>query len=602
VWDNVRKLKQILTKGEIRQSGLLLAVGVVVAFSQMLGVASLMPFLSLITDSGIIEHNRLLNWMYGNLGFTSTRSFMIFTGAAMFAIVVLSNALAALSTWMMLTYALKNNHRLSERLLEKYLGMPYVYFIDQNSADLGNNVLNEVNQLTYRFILPLLTVISKGLVAIFILVLFFWIDIWIALTALLVFGGAYSIIYVRINRKLKERGARRLQANQKRYKLVGEAFSGIKEIKVLHRESFFVNAYSKESLQMIRDQSWNAVIGQIPRFALEAIAFGGIILFVLVLIVTEKAAGEIVSLSGLFAFAGYRLIPALQEIFNALTSMRFNQAVLDRVHKDITQIVPQESSSGELQGPAKQVLGFTHEIKLEHLKYRYPSAKSVVLDDISLTIGRNTSIAFVGQTGAGKTTLADIILGLLVPEQGLMLVDGVMIEASNRAAWQRTLGYVAQHIHISDDTIRHNIAFGIPEAGIDQNAVERAARIANLDSFITEELPLGYETVVGERGVRLSGGQRQRIGIARALYHDPEVLVFDEATSALDGATEEAVLTALHNAALFKTLIIIAHRLTTVRDCSCIYILEKGKIVGKGTFDELMETSAAFRNLAKKRL
>jgi ABC-type multidrug transport system fused ATPase/permease subunit len=600
VWSNLRKLKQILTKGEVRQSGLLLVVGIVVAFSQMLGVASLMPFLSLITDSGIIEHNRLLNWIYENLGFTSTRSFMIFTGAAMFAIVVLSNALAALSTWMMLTYALKNNHRLSERLLEKYLGMPYVYFLDQNSTDLGNNVLNEVNQLTYRFILPLLTVISKGLVAIFILVLFFWIDIWIALTALLVFGGAYSIIYVRINRKLKERGARRLQANQKRYKLVGEAFSGIKEIKVLHRESFFVDAYSEESLQMIRDQSWNAVIGQIPRFALEAIAFGGIILFVLVLIVTEKAAGEIISLSGLFAFAGYRLIPALQEIFNALTSMRFNQAVLDRVHKDITQIVPQEPLSGNLQGPANQVLGFKKEIKLEHLKYRYPAAKSVVLDDISLTIGRNTSIAFVGQTGAGKTTLADIILGLLVPEQGSMLVDGVMIEASNRAAWQRTLGYVAQHIHISDDTIRHNIAFGIPEAGIDQNAVERAARIANLDSFITEELTLGYETIVGERGVRLSGGQRQRIGIARALYHDPEVLVFDEATSALDGVTEEAVLTALRNAARFKTLIIIAHRLTTVRDCNCIYIMEKGKIVGNGTFDELMETSAVFRNLAKK--
>ena len=606
VWENLRKLKQILTKQEIRQSGLLLAVGIVVAFSQMLGVASLLPFLSMITDPGTIELNPMLSWLYNNLGFESARSFMIFTGAAMFGIVVLSNAWAALSTWMMLTYALKNNHRLSQRLLEKYLGMPYIYFVDQNSTDLGNNVLNEVNQLTYRFILPLLTVITKGLVAVFIIVLFLWIDIWIALTALVVFGGAYSIIYVRINSNLKERGARRLRANQKRYKLVGEAFSGIKEIKVLHREDYFVKAYSQESLQMIHDQSWNAIVGQIPRFVLEAIAFGGIILFVLLLIITEKAAGEIVSLSGLFAFAGYRLIPALQEIFNALTSMRFNQAVLDRVHKDITQGTCQGTTQDWTTAPFEErgcrPLRFEKELRLAHIKYRYPSAKSEVLEDISLTIKRNTSVAFVGQTGAGKTTLADIILGLLIPAEGAISVDDVVIEASNRASWQRNLGYVAQHIHINDDTIRHNIAFSIPEADIDQNAVEQAARIANLETFITEELPLGYETLVGERGVRLSGGQRQRIGIARALYHNPEVLVFDEATSALDGATEEAVLTALRNAARFKTLIIIAHRLATVRDCDRIHVLEKGRIAGEGTYEELLETNDAFKALTKKML
>ena len=545
--DILSKLRAILTRREkLRVLALLVAI-IAMAFSQALGIASVLPFISLVMDPGLVFENDWLNLVYNTLNFSSINRFIIFAGIVMFGVIVLSNAISAFATWIKLRFVWMNNHRLSKRLLEKYLSKPYEFFLNQNSADLSKNVLHEVNQLTNSYLMPLLNIITRSLVALFILVMLFVVDIAVSVAAIVLIGGAYVIIYWRINRNLKQRGAERFHENKLRFKAVNEAFGGIKEIKVMNREPYFLKSYSSHSFRHARLMSWNAVIGQLPRFALEAVAFGGIILFVLVLLLSRENVSRVIPVAGVFAFSGYRLMPAIQDIFTSFTQMRFNQAILDRIYDDIMEAdEPSDLKLSPIKAENPKPLPFKKEIILENVSYYYPNSKTAVLKDINLEIKYNSTIAFVGATGAGKTTLVDIILGLLVPQEGRMLVDGIEIEKHNLLNWQSNIGYVPQFIYLSDDTIVNNIAFGMPEELISRGKLEKAAQIADIDHFIKEELPDGFNTLVGERGIRLSGGQRQRIGIARALYHDPEILVFDEATSSLDGATEDAVLKAWH--------------------------------------------------------
>ena len=289
-------------------------------------------------------------------------------------------------------------------------------------------------------------------------------------------------------------------------------------------------------------------------------------------------------------------MPNLQGIFSAASLLRFNLAVLDTLHRDLSGIVEIPVAWQQERVPA---LPFRDKIELASVTFTYPGAETPVIQELNLTIEKNTNIGLVGETGSGKTTMIDILLGLLTPQRGFLMVDGVPVTSGNLLQWQQNLGYVPQSIFLSDDSLASNVAFGVPPEEIDMSALERAARIANLHEFVTNELSEGYETDVGERGVRLSGGQRQRIGIARALYHDSEVLIMDEATSALDGITEEAVIQAIHNLAGKKTIITIAHRLTTLKDCDLIYIMDKGKIVEQGTYSELSGSSGRFRAMAR---
>jgi len=597
--DRIRKIKQILTRGEMLQVGVLLVAILVNAVLQAAGTFSVLPFIRLVMDSSIAFQNRWLFLVYDTLNFTEVNSFIIFVGMLMFVIIVASNGVSAFTTWLKIRFVWMNNHRLSRRLLEKYLSMPYAYFLNQNSADLSKNVLSEVRHLTNSYLLKILTIIKDGLTALFVLIILFWVDVVVSMVAFFVIGGAYAVIYWRINKKLESYGAKRLEANKMRYKTVKEAFGGIKEIKVLNREPYFLKGYSKSSLKTARFESWNAVVGSMPHYALEAMAYGGIIIFVLILLLTRGDAYQVVPLAGLFVVAGSRLMPSLKSIFTSYTKMQFNQAVLDRVHRDIMGDEKEAAEPVVSKKELPEPLPFLQDIKLKNITYSYPETAYPVIRNINLTIKRNTMVAFVGPTGAGKTTLVDIILGLLTPQQGAMTVDGVIIDRKNLANWQRNIGYVPQHIYLSDNSLARNIAYGVPDSEIDMSAVERAARVANIHDFIAKDLPKGYHTTVGECGIRFSGGERQRIGIARALYHDPEVLVFDEATSALDGVTEDAVLGALENASRLKTLLIIAHRLTTIKNCDVVYMMAEGKIVASGTYDELIGRNEQFKKMAK---
>jgi ABC-type multidrug transport system fused ATPase/permease subunit len=398
-----------------------------------------------------------------------------------------------------------------------------------------------------------------------------------------------------VRRYLTRMGKVRLSANRARFQIAQEAMGGIKEVKILGLEEAYLARFRIPSLEMARSSTGVQIVGELPRHLLEAVAFGGVIALVIVLLLREGSnLAAVLPVLGVFAFAGLRMFPSVQQIYHSLIQLRSSDPVLEAIHRDMHEVNSIPRPSRDAAGRIRLDRG----LSLDDVHYSYPNAERASLKGLTLSIDARTTVGIVGGTGAGKTTAVDIILGLLEPQRGSLRVDGEIIGPKNLRSWQNILGYVPQQIFLTDDSVAANIAFGIVPDRIDMAAVERAARVANLHEFVTNELPQAYQTFVGERGVRLSGGQRQRIGIARALYHDPDVLILDEATSALDNLTEKAVIDAVHNLAQEKTIIMIAHRLTTVRDCDTIFLLENGRLVAQGSYQELLANNASFRQLA----
>jgi ABC-type multidrug transport system fused ATPase/permease subunit len=368
----------------------------------------------------------------------------------------------------------------------------------------------------------------------------------------------------------------------------------------LGREEYFLNDYIPASVENAEVQVVSAIIEAIPRYVLEVVAFGGILLIVLYMMRTMGDFQQAVPIIGLYAFALYRMMPSLQKIFSNLAKFRTNLPVVALISENLGDWEADEAKrKAHRKKISDSALSFANELRFDTIRFTYPGGDNPVICDQSFVIKKNTTVGLVGPTGCGKTTTVDIILGLLRPQKGKLLVDGVEIDEDNVSSWQHLIGYVPQHIFLADDTIAKNIAFGIPDDHIDIAAVEKAARIANIHDFISREMPEGYQTVVGERGIRLSGGQRQRIGIARALYSDPDVLVMDEATSALDGLTEATIMEAINALGHQKTIILIAHRLATVRECDEIFAMDHGVITDRGTYRELFERDERFRKIAE---
>lgn len=593
---SLKKLWDLFNKKERLQIfGLLIAI-LSMAIAQVAGVASVMPFMDLVMEPEMVNQSELLNTLYNYFEFESVNSFTIFIGFAMFFVIVISNVISTFAIWLKMKFVWKNNHHFSMKLLKQYMAKPYSYFLIHNSSDLGKNVLQEIQSLTTQYLIQLIDLITYTIVAIAIITLLFITDIKITLAAIFLLGGSYALIYAITKKRMRTAGQERMEANKMRFKTANETFSGIKEIKISSREDEFLSRFAVHSSENANLRAWYDIVRRLPRYALEAVAFGGIVLLVLYLIISGEKASGVVPMVSLFAFAGYRLMPALQRIFKAASSLTFNTAILDRIHEDIFEKGEFASLAWPEERP--QPLEFNDKIKLKNIKFSYPDDQEAVLKNINLEIKKHTEIGLAGATGAGKSTLVNVILGLLSPEEGKIEIDGLKLTQDNIRNWQQNLGYVPQDIYLCDDTILSNIAFGVPKDEIDMEAVKKATEIANIDNFIENELPQGYETVVGERGVRVSGGQRQRLGLARALYHDPEVLVLDEATSSLDGATQKAVMEAINNIAKVKTMIIIAHRLSTIQHCDSIYMIEDGEINDSGTYDELVENNYKFRKLA----
>ena len=594
----IRKLFRLLNTSEKRKFYMLLPLVTVMALFQVIGIASVMPFLALVTDPDIVQTDSRLRWVYDTLGFQSTEAFLTFAGLGALALLVISNALAAITEYSQLRYSWSLNHALSVRILRDYLSKPYVFFLDHNTSALATNILAEVKQTVRGFVLALVNMLSRTVVTLFILALLVVVNPSLAMMTFGFLGVAYALVFVMVRRMMAEAGRKRTQSDRARFKIATEALAGIKDIKILGNERTFLKRYEHHSRTYERYVAKQQLVGFLPRYAFETIAFGGMVVVVLVVMLRGSGLQAILPTLGVYAFATLRLLPALQSLFTSLTSMRFSVHSVDVLYEDLDVL---SATTSEDLTPASSVepLSFQRRIDLRDITFEYPNSERPVLDDFNLTLEANTTVGIVGSTGSGKTTLIDILLGLLTPTEGHLEIDGVPVDAGNVRAWQRNLGYVPQQIYLSDDTVAANIAFGVRSKDIDRAAVERAAKMASVHDFIVSEMPQGYDTIIGERGVRLSGGQRQRLGIARALYHDPSVLVFDEATSALDGVTEESIFQAVSALGKSKTIVMIAHRITTVRDCDVIYLLDKGHIVTSGTFDHLLETSDTFRAMAK---
>jgi len=589
-----RKLYEIFTPRERVQAGLLFLGSLLTALVQAVGVGAIFPFINVAMNPQAIQQNEWLAVIYRRGGFAGTNEFIIFLGLAVLATIVASSIAPAIILWAKTRFVLNKNHALSTRLLTVYLSKTYQYFLGKNTSELGKNVLTEVSQLTMTLLMAIFEALIQGILLIVLTAMLLAINVRMTLGAILLLGGGYAFLSLAIKRRLQQKGTARLSANENRFRFATEALGGIKTAKVMGVEQYFIDNYAAHSFAFAQHQIFANIAGELPRYILEGLAFGGIIVFLVVNLATGGSINDLLPLIGLFAFAAYRIMPALYRLYFAVTQIHFFTAVLDKIHTDMleedaTNLPPEESIPG---------LPFNRAIRLEGIDFRYADAENDVIRGLDIEIPKNASIGLVGTTGSGKTTLVDIILGLLVPQGGKMLVDDTPVNEENIRAWRHKIGYVPQDIYLSDDSIRKNIAFGVPDDRIDDDQIVEASRIAALHDFI-QTLPQKYDTIIGERGVRLSGGQRQRIGLARALYRNPEVLVLDEATSSLDGATEEAVLGAFRNASKSRTVIMIAHRLNTLKDCDSIYVMENGRFTASGTYDDLLLENKTFIHMAR---
>jgi len=596
----LRTFFDLLTPRERRNLYLLFGAVLVMAGLEVVSVGSILPFLQVAADPASVHENAYLSWTFETFGFADTNSFLIALGLTAFAALVLSNIFIVLTTWALYRYVWGRNHSLSRRLLRSYLHRPYEYFLTRNSAELGKNVLEEVKEVTATMLYPALRGGAKAVVALFIIGFLFVVDPVVAGILAVVLGGAYAAVHFTVRAWLDRAGAERVTANTARYKLVDEAFGGIKQVKLRGSEESLLGQFDPPSKRYARLQSHARIIRKTPRYVLEAVAFGGIILIAVYLIVVQDTIRQVIPMLGLYAFAGHRLMPALQKAFSGIASARFNSAALEALHRDLQQRPEEkaEASSDERRDPTAPPLPLDDRLVLDGVTFAYPGAEAPAIEDLSLEIPSHTTVGFVGKTGSGKTTTVDLILGLLCPQQGMISVDGTPLRNDTIRRWQQDIGYVPQQIYLADDTVARNIAFGVPEENIDMGAVRNAAGRAHIYDFITGELPDQWQTIVGERGVKLSGGQRQRIGIARALYHRPSVLVFDEATSALDQATEASVMEAVYALEENHTMVMIAHRLSTVKRADNIVMLEQGRKVGEGNYDELANRHSKFQSMA----
>jgi ATP-binding cassette, subfamily B, bacterial PglK len=594
-----RKLLDLMTPPERRRFWGILGLIMFSGLAEMLSVASILPFIAVLSNPAMLEQDGRIAAIYHALDFETRDGFLIFLGSTVFAIVVLGLLFSTLTHYVIYRFTGMRGFSIGSRLLRGYLYQPYTWFLNRHSATLGASVLSEVTHVVNQAMLPAMMLLPQAVVAVFLIALLIAVRPLTALIAATLVVGSYVAVYLGVRRYLGRLGRDKHHANQKKFRVAGEAIGGIKDVKLLGLEASYLGQFDVAARRLAVVTAQSKIVGELPRNLLKAVALGGILFFVLYLLVTGSGSlGEVLPILALYAFAGIRLFPALQQVYAAMTAMRFARPVLDRLHKDMAGL---PGAAADAPPPALvpvAPLRLNARLELADVRYAYPKAERPALDGLSLAVAANTTVGIVGGTGAGKTTAVDLVLGLLVPLAGEIRVDGVPVTAANRRAWQDNIGYVPQQIFLTDDTVSANIAFGLAPEAIDQAAVERAARTAELHEFVVQELPKGYATAVGERGVRLSGGQRQRIGIARALYHDPGMLILDEATSALDNLTERAVMDAVHNLGHAKTILLIAHRLTTVQGCDVIFMLERGRLVAQGTYDELLESSQKFRAMA----
>lgn len=591
----------LLERQEKRQAWAVLVVVVLSALSASVMVASIMPFLSVLSDPDQIRTNAFLQRAYQWGGFETDRGFLLALGLASIGVIVIANLIQVVRLYVVTRYTLMRAHTISARLLSSYLHQPYAFFLENHSGEMGTKVLSESQQVVTQFFRPAGEAVASLLTLAAVLGLLLYVDPLISLIVFAIFGGAYGGTLLMTRRIVQRLGAERAKNNSLRFRIAAEALGNVRDIKLLGREWSYLDRFQTPSLKMNTGMAKVAFIEQVPKYVMQAMVFCGLIIICLVLLAqaparsSQQAVAQILPTIGLLAFAGQRMLPELSRLFASVTKLTYGDAAVRTVHDALAT----EGTMQALPRKREAPLSFMHELAFEAVGHRYPRGEKVSLSDINFRISVGERIGIVGTTGAGKSTLANILLGLISPTEGRFVVDGKAITPENIRSWQRNLGYVPQEISLVDASVRENIALGVPPDEIDHARVEQAARTAQIHDFIMTELNNGYDTETGERGMRLSGGQRQRIGIARALYNDGDLLILDEATSALDNITEAEVMAAIDTLPSDKTVIMIAHRLNSLKSCDRIIFLHEGRISAIGAWNALMAMEPRFRELVE---
>ena len=592
---------KILTPLERRRLTQVLFLFLGLAMLEVVGLASLMPFLAVIGNPDLIDTNPILSEMWfiaQQWNIVTKDKFLITLGWIAFFFIMFAAIYRGFAQYISNNFIEMCRHGISKRVLETFLHQPYNFFLDRHSGDLSKTILSEVDNAIERVVRPVLLMFVYTIVLISIVVLLFLVNPILMLLSLTMIGLLYAFIYFVLRNHVARFGRVVVESNAKRFTAASEALGGIKSIKLLGRETAYLQLFNDPSMQYSKAHAGHNTLGILPSYLVEVVLFGAVLTLTLSLVISSGSIqsvvmGEMLPIIGIYSLSAIRMKPVMNAIYQGIAGLRFGKALITNLYKELSL-----GRSEHINDDFMEPLGLKKEIFLDNLTFTYPSAKEPSLKGLSLKIPAKSSLGIVGTTGAGKTTLVDLILGLLQPSKGQLKVDGETITDLNLRSWQKSLGYVPQEIFLSNSTVAENIAFGIPINEIDAEQVSHCAKLAQLDEFVKEQLPKKYKTMVGERGVKLSGGQRQRIGIARALYHNPEIIIFDEATSALDIVTEKAVMDAIENLANEITVILIAHRLSTVRHCDRILLLDRGRVKSCGTFDQLNVINAHFRQLA----
>jgi ABC-type multidrug transport system fused ATPase/permease subunit len=573
------------------------------AILSLLGVASVLPFLALVANPDLLDQAPAVREALRSLGLVSNRQVLIAIGVGVCVILVLKSTVAIASQLRSQRWGTLLSAELGTRLLSKYLQQPYAWFLNRHTADLSKRIHMDVSTAVHRVCLPLIRLGSQLLVTLLIVALIVAIDPMVALVLTTTTGLIYLVLYLATRRWLRESGVASVRLQGGGFRIASEALTAIKELKVLGREMEYVERYREPILAQAELRHRAQRLSLIPAHLLRTGGFIAVIGVVLGLLAGDREPAQLAPLLGLYVIGGLRILPALQGIFQNVTQIQNGLPALENVWAELQQAAagpasPHAAAHSEAESEAGPALSLRSELRLDRVTFTYPGASRPTLHDLDLSIPARATVGFVGRTGAGKTTTIDLLLGLLAPSTGQVQVDGTPIDDRNVRRWQRTIGYVPQQVMLTDASVAANVALGLPDAEIDRDRVEAACRSAAIHEFVRDRLAQQYDTLVGERGIRLSGGQRQRIGIARALYHAPSVLVFDEATSAVDNETEQAILEAVEALRGQCTVILIAHRLTTVRSCDTIFLLDEGRLVDQGDWAHLMAHSPEFARLA----
>jgi ATP-binding cassette, subfamily B, bacterial PglK len=576
------KIYNLLSSSKRKESVVLFGFILIGAAFEVLGVGFMLPVIVLLTDDNLAVSYPVYQQVLDVLDNPSREIQILIVMLVLVSIYFIKNMYLAFLAWWQTRFSFDLQVELSHRLFAIYLKQPYTFHLQRNSAQLFRNITSEVNEFVGRGVNPIMSLLAEIIVLLSIVILLLLVEPVGALVVSAVLLIASWGFYQSTRGRIKRWGEKRLYHDGLRVQHLNQGLGGVKDIKLLGREAEFITQFHEHTSKTAQMTKNATVLQKLPRLWLELLAVVGLVLLVFIMLAQGHEISSIVPIMGLFAVAAFRLMPSVNRIITDMQYLRYGLPAIDNLYDDFKLSIPEIVNSTNTNK-------FKKEICLTDITYHYPDTSNSSLSSVAIKVSRGEFIGIIGSSGCGKSTLMDVILGLLTPCSGKVVVDEVDIKQNIRG-WQDQIGYVPQTIYLTDDTLRRNIAFGLPDEQIDDSAVECAILAAQLDYFVSD-LTDGVETMVGERGVRLSGGQRQRIGIARALYHDPEVLVLDEATSALDSATEENVMQAIMALHGKKTILIVAHRLSTIENCDRVYRLDKGKVVQEGKPSEIISSA-----------